>query len=474
MLLIFKSLWPRNMVGQIVVVAAIALFAAQAMGAVLLMGTMRARALNEAAIVLTTRMGNYVERQAERGRPIGARGQLVNRPTHPVYLFIEPKPLAPAGFEPFAEFQQRATDMFEQGNIPLTEVRFSVGPLQNLPREIVAQQIKRAQRRLEHRTPIGISNEAVLLSARTRDGQWISGVTSVRPREARSILMLLLQTVLLYLAVLIPLLLMARRIAKPLVALKQSVQRIGANNDFEPIALTGPDDVRNLVSAFNNMQIRVASLLSEKDVMLGAIGHDLKTPLASLRVRIESVEDDEERDKMAATVEEMTQMLDDILTLARNGNSGEAVQRTDIGALTESVTLDYHTAGQPVEFAESEDRIILPVRPILLRRAIRNLIDNAVQHGGNAMVAVKIADAKVRISIDDNGPGIPDDQIEALFEPFARAEQSRGRATGGSGLGLTIARAIARNLNGDITLRNRAADGERPSGLTALISLPVV
>jgi signal transduction histidine kinase len=286
-------------------------------------------------------------------------------------------------------------------------------------------------------------------------------------------LALLLQTVILYFAVLLPLLLIARRIAAPLIDLKQRVQSIGGNTDFEPMVPAGPDDVRNLIGAFNTMQVRVASLLSEKDVMLGAIGHDLKTPLASLRVRIESVDDDDEREKMASTVEEMTQMLDDILTLARNGKSGEAMQRTEIVALVESATLDFIDVGHPVKFVETDTRIIAPVRPILLRRAIRNLIDNAVQHGGNALVSVKSVDGNVQISIDDNGPGIPVEQSKKLFEPFARSEQSRGRATGGSGLGLTIARAIARNHNGDVVLQNRATDGGAPSGLTAIIRFPL-
>lgn len=471
---LFGALWPRNMVGQIVLVAAIALFVAQATGAILLMGTMRARALNEAAIVLTTRMGNYVERQIERDQPRANKVKTLNRPMQPVFLVIEPLPLAPVGFEPFPEFAQRASEMFDQGNIPLSNIRLSVGPITNLPAEISAQQLTRAKRRLEHKSAGGVPNEAVLLSARLKDGRWISGVTSVRPREFRSIMMLLLQTALLYLAVLIPLLLIARRIAKPLLELKQHVQKIGADNDFEPIAESGPHDVRNLIAAFNNMQVRVSSLLGEKDVMLGAIGHDLKTPLASLRVRIESVEDDDEREKMAATVEEMTRMLDDILTLARNGKSGEALQRTDISALVESVTEDFNNVGKPIGYVTGDVRIVATVRPILLRRAIRNLIENALQHAGNAEVSVTANATNVAITISDNGPGVPTAQMESLFEPFARAEQSRGRNTGGSGLGLTIARAIARNHNGDVTLQNRAATAHQPSGLKATITLPIV
>ena len=466
-------LWPRSLVGQIVMVAAIALFVAQVIGALLLLGSMRARALNEATIVLVQRVDNYADRVIETDKSQSNRSKISNLPRHAVYMTSATAPLAPKAFETASELQERAIEMFELGNTPLRGISVRVGPIQNLPSEIRMQQIKRAKMRLAKRSLQMLPNEVVILSAQASDGRWINGVTSVRRSERRSIWTLLFQTALLYFAVLIPLLLIARRISKPLAQLKHGVQRIGANAEFVPLQPAGPDDVRDLMSAFNAMQVRVSSLLSEKDVMLGAIGHDLKTPLASLRVRIESVDDDAEREKMAATVEEMVQILDDILTLARNGKSGEEALRTDIGALVDSVAQDFAGATFPIHFDPPTDRIIATVRPILLRRAIRNLIDNAIKHWGGAMVTINIDASRLLIMVNDNGPGIASDQIEALFEPFARAEESRGRVTGGSGLGLTIARAIARNHNGDVVLRNRGADGDTVSGLTAIIDLPL-
>jgi signal transduction histidine kinase len=466
---ILKFIWPGSLVGQIVLVAAIALFVAQAVGGFLLLGTMRARALNEATVVLVQRIGNHVERQVEIGKAPTALPKISTRPRHAVYLLSGAKPLSAPSYAITPEIQQRAIDMFDQSNTPLKNISLQVGLIADLPPEIRAQQIGRARKRLEHRSLQGVPHEAVILSAQASDGQWITGVTSVRPRERRSMLALLFQTVLLYLAVLIPLLLIARRIAKPLAGLKDNVQRIGGSGDFTPLNPAGPDDVRNLMMAFNAMQVRVSSLLSEKDVMLGAIGHDLKTPLASLRVRIESIDDDEEREKMAATIDEMAKMLDDILTLARNGKSGEDAVKTDIGSLIDTLIQEYSNDQAALSFDAPAPKIIAAVRPILLRRAIRNLIDNALLYAGHAQISLQMVEQRLQIAITDTGPGIPAEALEYMFEPFARAEKSRGRTTGGSGLGLTIARAIARNHDGDVILRNNAPG----PGLTAIIDLPL-
>jgi signal transduction histidine kinase len=302
-----------------------------------------------------------------------------------------------------------------------------------------------------------LPDKAVLFSARLPDGKWINAAGLVRPNEQASILALLLQTFTLFIAVMIPLALVAHRIAKPLSKLTSRVQRVGLAGEIEPLPAEGPEDVRQLVEAFNAMQSRVSNLLGEKDVMLGAIGHDLKTPLAALRVRIESVDDDEEREKMASTIDEMVTILDDILTLARLGKSGEALQSVDIGALAESISEEYEAA----TFVASDVRVIARVRPVLLRRALRNIIGNAITYGGLAEIRVSEASGEVEIIVDDEGPGIHPDIIESMFEPFMRAEKSRSRATGGSGLGLTIARAIARAHGGDVILQNRGEGGFR-------------
>ncbi|MDZ7587934.1 MAG: ATP-binding protein [Parasphingorhabdus sp.] len=274
------------------------------------------------------------------------------------------------------------------------------------------------------------------------------------------------QTFVLYLILLLPAIWLVRRVSRPLRALTLAAR------DFDPINSeslkpTGPQDTRDLTNAFNAMQQRVSQMLTEKDVMLGAIGHDLRTPLAVLRVRVENVEDAQERAAMAATIAELDASLSDILTFARLGRSAEGRENTDIGALVDTLIDEYGAPDGVISRAESQ-RMVAPVRALLIKRALRNLIGNALTYGGSARITLAGHADALDIMIDDDGPGVADVDIARLFEPFARGEKSRNRATGGSGLGLTIARAIARSHGGDVTLANRPE-----GGLRATLRLPL-
>ena len=306
----------------------------------------------------------------------------------------------------------------------------------------------------------------VVVSAQLEDGRWMSVATALRDRNVRALRPLMIQTVVLYLLLLVPLIWIGRYISRPLHRLTKVA------NDFqpgmkEPVPESGPPDTRQLISAFNAMNERVGAMLDEKDIMLGAIGHDLRTPLAALRVRIENVADDVERERMIAGIEDMDRTLDDILSLARMGRSAEPKEATDISALIETVVDEFDDLGQAVAFRRG-DRHVMKVRGVLLRRALRNLISNAIAYGEHALISVEKSGDQLSIIVDDSGPGIPDDKIEAMFDPFARAERSRNRSTGGSGLGLTLARSIARTHGGDVRLENRSE-----GGLRASIILPV-
>jgi signal transduction histidine kinase len=274
------------------------------------------------------------------------------------------------------------------------------------------------------------------------------------------------QTLVLYAIVLLPVLLATRRIARPLRSLARAAQRFHPGEADGPIAESGPHDVRTLIAAFNELRTRVMAMLEEKDRMLGAIGHDLRTPLAALRVRIESVEDDDDRARMADTIDEMNRTLDDILSLARLGRPSEQATEVDLAALVDAVVEDFRDLGRPVEFTEVE-RLTMRLRPSLMRRAIRNLIENAVKYGGGAEVFLRSDPKSVEIVVCDNGPGIPSDRIADVFEAFTRLEGSRNKETGGIGLGLALARAIVREARGDILLENRPE-----GGLAATITLP--
>jgi len=215
------------------------------------------------------------------------------------------------------------------------------------------------------------------------------------------------------------------------------------------------------------MNRRVLSLVDEKDRMLGAIGHDLRTPLASLRIRVESMEPEEDRAAAIAKIAELTAMLEDILVLARSGRAREESRAVDLAALAEAVVEECRDLGDPVEFGDS-GRLVALAQPMLLRRALRNLIDNAVKYGGTARVAVLTEGGEALLRVEDDGPGMTAEEIARSTEPFYRLESSRNRETGGSGLGLAIARAIAESHGGRLDIRQR-----QPKGLSATIILPL-
>ncbi|MEP7350063.1 MAG: HAMP domain-containing sensor histidine kinase [Sphingorhabdus sp.] len=465
-----RYFWPKSLYGQILLVVALALLAAQSINAFLLLSGARNRAIIETATMVVGRVVNQIERRRDHGFQLGdvqrdRLGTMDNQRRHPptISFSVDPAPLTIGRYEAQPELEGRVAEFLAQTDAGLRDIRISSGALALLPPHLRDQPVRRRMMANLHRKERPASQFAVLFSGRLADGRWVNAAGLVRPSETGSILALLAQTLILYIAVLMPLAWVVRRVSKPLEQLTRGVQHIGLAGETGPLAREGPGDIRQLIDAFNAMQSRVSTLLGEKDVMLGAIGHDLKTPLAALRVRVESVEDDAEREKMAATIDEMVTILDDILTLARLGKSGETSQRTDIGALVGSVAEEFSDA----VLVEPDQRIIANIRPVLLRRALRNLIGNAITYGKNASISLRPLANSLQIEIEDTGPGIAPDIIDAVFEPFARAENSRSRSTGGSGLGLTIARAIARNHGGDVRLENR--DG---GGLRAILELP--
>jgi signal transduction histidine kinase len=180
--------------------------------------------------------------------------------------------------------------------------------------------------------------------------------------------------------------------------------------------------------------------------------------LASLRIRAESVEPEAERARMVATIEEMTAMLDDTLALARSGRAAENLRPVDISALADTVVEEFRALGHGVTFEEGE-RQTAAVQPNLLRRAVRNLVDNAVKYGGSAEVAVRATARGIAVEVADRGPGIPDAALGSVQEPFVRLETSRNRETGGSGLGLALARGAAQAHGGTLELENRPGGG---------------
>lgn len=315
----------------------------------------------------------------------------------------------------------------------------------------------------------------LLVAAVHRPGQptWMVARVLLPTNERDIILALIGQMLFTYLILVGAVALILRRITRPLAALTARLERFAEERDLDgQLELEGPSDVRRLIFAHNAMEDRIAGLIDEKDVMLGAIGHDLKTPLAALRVRIESVEDETERVKMAATIEDIVRSLDDILSLARVGRSTDPMEPTELSALVASIVEEYEDMGEDVILGDTQ-RIVFPLRSTWLRRAVRNLIGNALRYGKQARVSLSRQGQGAIIRIEDDGPGIPTDRIAAMFEPFKRGEPSRNSETGGAGLGLTLARAIAEQHGGNLTIANRLGAGNKVEGLTATLSLPL-
>jgi signal transduction histidine kinase len=259
----------------------------------------------------------------------------------------------------------------------------------------------------------------------------------------------------------------ARGIAQPLRRLAVAAEALGRGQEIVPLPETGPDDIRRTAETFNRMQARLHRFVDDRTRMLAAIGHDLRTPLTSLRLRAEFVPDDDVREKMLSTIAEIQTMTEATLAFAREDATAENTRTVDLSALVESLCDDLAELGYDISFSEGQ-KISYSCRPDALRRACRNLVENAIRYGERARVSVERRADSIEIIVSDDGPGIPDTAKEQVFTPFFRMESSRNRETGGVGLGLSIARSIVRHHGGDIALINQE------KGLHAAISLPAL
>lgn len=259
----------------------------------------------------------------------------------------------------------------------------------------------------------------------------------------------------------------ARMTTSPLRKLADAARELGRNLDREPLAEDGPREIRHAAQAFNMMQSRLRNYVRQRNQMLAAISHDLQTPLTRLRLRLEKVHDDELKQKLLADLSAMQALVAEGLDLARSVESQEKMVPMDISSLLDSVCQDAVDAGSPVDL-QTPPQLYLPARPNDLRRCLTNLIDNAVKYGKVAHVSAERGTGEVFIRVADEGPGIPEDKLTTVFDPFVRLEESRSRHTGGSGVGLTIARNIAERHGGELVLRNRP----KGAGLEAVLRLP--
>jgi two-component system OmpR family sensor kinase len=260
--------------------------------------------------------------------------------------------------------------------------------------------------------------------------------------------------------------LFARRLAKPISLFAQAAERLGRDPRAPPLAIAGPSEIAVLVRAFNEMQERLARYVQDRTAMVGAVAHDLRTPLTRLRFRAESAPE-EVSARMIADIAEMEAMISGTLSFVRDATRKTQRTRLELSSLVESVVDEMSETGLRVS-VERAERVVLDGDPIALRRLFNNLLENAVKFGRSARVRVYVEGASAIVEIDDDGCGLPASELERVFEPFHRHEASRSRETGGIGLGLAVARSVARAHGGDTRLTNRPG-----GGLTASVVLPI-
>jgi signal transduction histidine kinase len=260
-------------------------------------------------------------------------------------------------------------------------------------------------------------------------------------------------------------LLFARQLVRPIAGFAYAAEQLGRDPTAPVLALGGPAEVGRAASAFNRMQSRLRSFVDDRTAMVGAISHDLRTPLTRLRFRLEDVPDDQ-REGMLAEVDEMEQMISSVLSFIRDASEPGAREKIDLRSILEDVVEDATFVGKPVVLEEGE-QVPVEVDPLGIRRLLGNLVENAVKYGDSAKVRLFRDDQDAVAEVIDNGPGLPDDELERVFQPFYRAPQARASNKHGTGLGLAVCRSIARAHGGDVNLMR----GDH--GLVARLRLPL-
>ena len=459
-----RRLWPRNLAGQLVLIALVAVLAGQLLSLVIFADERRlaVRAANrEQVLARTAGLARLLEET-----PPALHGRILEASSGAMVRFRTERRSAVDEAERWHEDNRVARQLRRllrgNGGRPVLVDFVDEWALVNLigfePLDAGTGRPRLWERRRH-------GPAALLLSVRQADGTWLNAQTFPQPAPGwalPSLATLALTAGLVTLGVVLA----VRRVTRPMTRLAVAADALGRGEALPPLAEEGPADVRASVQAFNRMQERLRRFVDDRTRMLAAISHDLRTPITSLRLRAEFVDDEDTRSRILETLDEMQKMVEGTLAFLREEAASEPTRVVDLPALVESTVLDLADLGADATVAEC-GRLTLACRPVALRRALRNLIENAVRYGERCRVRLESDRDEVRIVLDDDGPGIAEEERERVFEPFVRLEGSRSLETGGIGLGLAIARSIVRAHGGDIRLRNRPE-----GGLAVTVSLP--
>jgi len=452
---------PRSLGGQLLAMLLLALVVTQGLGYALFSGE-RSRALRSAlGLEAAGRAANVALLLADA--PADLHGSILRSASSPLVSFsLAPAPVVAHDSADAAVFIARMRQILGAAAL---EVRADVhlraaqpaAPPPGFP----------AAMRAMHETMMTETAEPVelTLSIRLAQGDWLNVRTMFDRPELQVTPQALFPLALIAAAVALVAWVTARRVVGPMRRLAAGADRLGRGLDADPLPLSGPDEVRETTQAFNRMQDRLTRFVADRTQLLAALSHDLRSPLTAMRLRLEMLEETEDTDRLRALVDEMQEMVEATLAFARGAAQTEAAATVDLAAVLADLAAD---AGAGRAQLAPTEPLFATVRPTALNRALRNLIDNALRYGGGAEITLTREAGAAVISIADHGPGLPEDQLQAVFEPFVRFEASRSRDTGGAGLGLAIARTILQAHGGEVSLHNRPE-----GGLLALVRLPL-
>lgn len=303
----------------------------------------------------------------------------------------------------------------------------------------------------------------LLIAVRLDDASWLNFVTHMAPHESFLHVPFLVPLLASLLVLVVLSVLAVRTAARPLAVMEAAAQRLGRDVYAPPVPVSGPREVRSAASAFNEMQMRLRRFIDDRTQMVAAISHDLRTPITRLKLRAEFIDDDEQRSKVLADLDEMEAMIASTLAFARDDAAREMRQPFDLAEMLQEL------CGEFASVYDGPDHLPVNAGPLSLKRTFANLLGNARKYAGSSRLTLERRGGDHVVAIlDDDGPGIPELEMEKVFAPFYRVEASRNRETGGTGLGLAVARSAVRAHGGDIALSNRPE-----GGLRITVTLPV-
>jgi len=472
-----SRLWPKRLMGQTVLLVLLALFSAQVISALIVRSEARSFYRGAEVRFLAERVAPYATLMQDT--PAGRRAQLATALSNRRFSIwlsdnaaVSPPPSDADRDDDDNRWRSRdlaARIAAEMGNRRAEHIRvFHKG-------DEDGRNDHHAMARLMHnymnddKLSEQVRHSDTVVSVALEDGgQWMNAALITRPARRLIRADAWITFVLAAAAISLIVVFALRRITRPLGALSEAASKLGRGEDVAPLNEEGPADVKDAIRAFNEMQDRLRKFVGERTKMLAAVSHDLRTPITALRLRAEMLDDTEAGERMIQTLTEMQDMIEATLAFAREESSDERTLPCNLGALLEAVTADLQTVGYEVELSVTRP-VTYPCRALAIRRALSNLIENAAIYGKRVHVILMYVDRAPAIVIEDEGPGIPEDQMERMFEPFVRLEASRSAETGGSGLGMSIARDIVRRHGGSISLENRDE-----GGLRVTVSLPAI